>query len=150
MESKLGIKTYRMFLRMALIESDFGTNVQTFNKNFIDHTGLHSIGIWQITKMALEETQNNPNLQNHRDKIQAVFGINWQDVSMNDMRRPLHCFLAAYLYIKFAEKAWPHDAVVGWPEDLENQATKWKKHFNRNSGGLSEQGFITRCNNAGV
>jgi hypothetical protein len=100
--------------------------------------------------MALNETQTNPNLRNYRNQIQQAFGINWNNVSMDDMRRPLHCCLAVYLYIKFAELAWPGDAVVGWPSDLQGQAKKWKYHFNRNAGGLSIDGFITRCNDAGI
>jgi hypothetical protein len=44
-ETNLGINTNGMLLRMALIESEFGLNPQTFNNQFIDHTGLHSIGI---------------------------------------------------------------------------------------------------------
>lgn len=150
-EEMLGFDSHRMLLRMALIESEFGKDPQTFNRNFVDRTGIHSIGIWQITDTALDETKNNANLRDYRKQINKEFDIQWRSVSMDDMEKPLHCCLAAYLYIKFAEKAWPEEAKVGWPSKLADQAKKWKHHFNRNySGGLSIEGFVKRCEECGI
>jgi hypothetical protein len=104
--------------RIAFVESRDGTAFHTFRD------GYHG-GIWQLDAGMFNETKsiNNTQINNQRNAIRTVFGLNWTSVTWQDLTTPLHSALAARLFI--------HSRGAVIPRDVEGQATFYVTHYRR-------------------
>ena len=82
-------------------------------------------------------------LQTKINTIQQQFGINWQTVTWNDLRRPLYSGLAAILYSCVIENGANNTPI---PQTMAAQANYWKQFFDSNPGN-TPQTFIDRASN---
>ena len=115
--------------RVAMVESKFGHDKNTFS-------GV-SNGIWQVDDICLEETKRmTGTMQTAHAKIKEEFGIDWNDVTTQDLRKPLYGALAARLYL--LQK--PEEI----PESIEGQAEYWKEHYNTKAGKGTTEDFKNR------
>ena len=126
-ESVLG-GTNGFLARVAHVESQNGTHKNTFN-------GV-SNGIWQVDDIGLEDTKiPTPRMQEAWTKVQQAFGIDWQTVKEDDLRKPLYGAIAARLYMIRQGK--------DIPSTLEEQAVYWKENYNK-SGKGSPDTFLNK------
>ena len=75
-------------------------------------------------------------LQNNFIDIKSAFGIDWTQVTWQDLRMPFYSGLAARLYLHYSGR----NEQAGIPRDLESQAKFWVKYY-RPAG--DEDHFIT-------
>lgn len=52
-----------------------------------------------MDEIAFLATKNNSLLQTYYDKIETVLGLKWDEVSWQDLRKPLYSAIAARLFI---------------------------------------------------
>ena len=103
--------------RIACVESDYGTNPRTFRDGY-------NGGIWQIDKIAFDDTQktgSHRKLVKKHKIIKDLFGIDWIEVEWRELRKPLYSALGAWLYLSND----PSDI----PETTEGQAKYWKRYI---------------------
>ena len=117
--------------RVAKVESDFGATKGTFRKS-------GDRGIWQLNqKTGFKETKNvkaHPGLKRAHAKISEELGIDWNEVSFEDLEKPLIAALAARLFLLTI----PEEI----PDTLKGQAAYWKKHYNTAQGKGTVRKFI--------
>ena len=132
----------------AIFENDFGyirriAWVETrdgLNRSFTFRPGYHG-GLWQVDEVVFMETQNTsvyPQLVDKHEQILAEFDIEWAAVEWEDLRKPLHCGLAAWLYM-FTR----YEAI---PLNIHDQADHWKRNYNRLYAELTVDEFVIRVN----
>jgi hypothetical protein len=117
--------------RVAKVESNFGADKGTFRKR-------GDRGIWQLNQKtgfeATKDVKAHPGLKKAHEKIREEFGIDWNEVSFEDLGKPLISALAARLFLlTIPEKI---------PDTLEGQAVYWKKHYNTVKGKGTTKKFI--------
>lgn len=71
--------------------------------------------------------------------VQTEYGINWSNVILNDLLKPLYSGLAARLYLQYIQEKF-HLKI---PTFLAAQANYWQKRYNP-SGDANN--FITKSN----
>lgn len=131
-EKVLG-KTNSFLLKIAWVESQFGTHKDTYRKGY-------NGGIFQVDYIGFKDTQNiksHPGLKAKFEKIQEAFGIDWSKVTWKDLRKPLYSAIAARLYLLNKPGAIP--------SSLKGQAEYWKKNYNSNHPNAG--GTITKFEN---
>ena len=109
--------TNGMLMEMAKVESDYGRNPNT-------DKGAAK-GPWQVNKVGLKGTQNtkaHPDLKEKHARIKAEFGIDWKDVTVEDMKDPLHNAIAARLYLSNDP-----DPI---PDTMQGRAELWERFYN--------------------
>ncbi|XP_054168963.1 integrin alpha-E-like [Oppia nitens] len=105
--------------RLALVESKFGENPQTF----ADQTNK-SPNIWSIDSQKFRETKD---IQKHPELLQLYYDladkydIDWQRLDIYDMQRPLYSALASKMFL--------HLNGQPIPETIDDQAQYWKQHY---------------------
>ena len=108
----------QLLRRIAWVESRDGTDSQTYRQ------GYHG-GIWQVDLIAFQDTQNiNFGLNSTFREIQRQFGIDWQSVQWEDLRKPLYSALAARLILSNVTESIP------LASDVAAQASYWRRHYN--------------------
>lgn len=117
----------QLLRRIAWVESRDGTDSQTYRQ------GFHG-GIWQVDLTAFQNTQNTTfGLVSTFREIQRHFGIDWQSVRWEDLRKPLFSALAARLILSNVTESIP------LASDVVAQASYWRRYYN-NAG--AEARFI--------
>jgi len=117
--------------RSSIFDNDFGYIrricwVETKDGADIEKTyrpGYHG-GLWQVDEAAFHKTQDTsayPILHEKYDQIKSYFGIDWMCVKWVDLRMPLHCGLAAWLYMFTREEKIPLN--------IQEQADHWKRNY---------------------
>ena len=122
-------------VEIARQESNLGKAKNTF-RNKGDR------GIWQVNDSAgsgFEETKNAPSLEADRKRIKQLTGIDWSNVTSDDLDIPIINALAAALYVK------RFNASI--PQTLEGRAEAWKKFYNTKAGAGTEGQYV--ANNIG-
>ncbi len=117
--------------RVAKVESNFGADKGTFRKR-------GDRGIWQLNQKtgfeATKDVESHPGLKKAHAKIREELGIDWNEVSFEDLGKPLISALAARLFLlTIPEKI---------PDTLKGQAAYWKKHYNTVKGKGTARKFI--------
>lgn len=80
---------YQTLRRIARLETSDGTNQLTYRP-------YHYGGIWNINKTIFNSLHVN---LAHGNGMWRIFGINWNSVKWEDLRKPLYSGLAARLFI---------------------------------------------------
>jgi len=117
--------------RSSIFDNDFGYIrricwVETKDGADIEKTyrpGYHG-GLWQVDEAAFNKTKDTfsyPILLEKYDQIKSYFGIDWLCVKWVDLRMPLHCGLAAWLYMFTREEKIPLN--------IQEQADHWKRNY---------------------
>ncbi|OQV19252.1 putative Collagen alpha-3(VI) chain [Hypsibius exemplaris] len=89
-------KNDKQMLRvMALLESNYGKEANTFRKGYYG-------GIWQISERMFNYTQTSPQLSHFSRQFLSAFNIDWQTVTWRDLTKPFYSALAARLVIAAA------------------------------------------------
>ena len=112
--------TNRLLRRTAYAETRDGVDVLTYRPGYYG-------GIWQVDEAIFTETQSNdtyPELFPLLQGIRLRTGLNWLEVTWDELRRPLFSGLAASIYLELVPEEVPG------PGDIEGQARYWKRHFN--------------------
>ena len=123
-------------IEIARQESNLGKAKGTFRKK-------GDRGIWQVNDSVgsgFEETKNAPSLEADRKRIKQLTGIDWSEVTSDDLDVPLIGALAAALYVK------RFNASI--PQTLQGRAEAWKKFYNTKAGGGTEGQYV--ANNIGL
>lgn len=121
--------------RVAYVESTDGTHSDTYRD------GYHG-GVWQVDETGFRDTQDvasHPGLTARYELIMQEFGIDWHEVEWTDLRKPLYSGLAARLKLLNTQEPIPCD--------VSGQAAYWKRHYNTELGGGTEQKFINDVRN---
>lgn len=134
-KAKIFAEDFSFLRRIAYVESKDGMDPATYRDGYCG-------GIWQVDKIAFEETQkpeSHPGLTAKYDAIKAAFKIDgkdldWLKVVWDDLKKPLYAGLAARLYLSIVEEKIP--------EDLDKQAEYWKKYYNTELGLGKPEDFI--------
>jgi hypothetical protein len=117
--------------RIAKVESNFGAAKGTFRKS-------GDRGIWQLNQKtgfeATKDVESHPGLEKAHEKIRDELGIDWPNVSFEDLDQPLISALAARLFLLTIPEEIPNT--------LKGQAAYWKKHYNTSLGKGAVQKFI--------
>ena len=117
--------------RIAKVESNFGATKGTFRKK-------GDRGIWQLNQKtgfeATKDIESHPSLERAHTRIQEELGIDWNEISFEDLDKPLISALAARLFLLTI----PEEI----PDTLEEQATYWKKHYNTSLGKGAVRKFV--------
>ena len=92
-------------------------------------------GIWQISRFAFEDTQNDRahiRLARKYKRLEQAFGIkNWKDVKRHDLEVPMYSAIAARLYLSnFPEPIPPAYDIdkqqdYWWRIYMQNHESKW-------------------------
>ena len=69
---------------------------------------------------------SHPGLFKKYKKIKEEFGIDWQSVKWEDLKKPAYSGIASRLYISNIRESIPIDP--------KKQGEYWKKHYNTNAG----------------
>ena len=104
--------------RICWVETKDGTDIE---KTF--RPGYHG-GLWQVDEAVFcktKDTSSHPILLEKYDLIKSAFNINWLHVKWIDLRMPLHCGLAAWLYMFTREEKIPLN--------IQEQANHWKRNY---------------------
>ncbi|XP_076802484.1 uncharacterized protein LOC143446634 [Clavelina lepadiformis] len=105
--------------RIALVESDFGSNTTTINVN-------PAGGIWQISTTINQAISGSTTLAAVLTQARLLFGTDITDFVNGDFSIPLKSALAAKLYIELI-------SVNGEvPGTVTEQATWWTRYYNEN------------------
>ena len=127
--------------RIAYVESKFGKDPGTYRNDYhggiwqVDHSYTDMNGVVQPGAfLDTKDTTSHPGLVDKYRKIEEYFGIDWNVVEWEDLRKPLYSGLAARLYL--SNKPAPI------PDELQDQAEYWKQHYNGADGAGTEQRFI--------
>ena len=77
--------------------------------------------------VGFKQTQNNPNLQGAYEKIRNSYGVDYNSLKYEDLRKPIYSGLAARLYLldRVGDKE---------PEKVMDRARLWKIHYNTKAG----------------
>ena len=118
----------KVLQRIAFVETQFGSNRETFNE------GMNG-GIWAVSEGAFTSTQigSHPLLVRKCEQIMLIFGINWKAVQWIELSKPLYSALAAQLVLLTAPQSIPNDS------DIVAQAHFWRENYN--ADGI-DQDFI--------
>ncbi len=135
---KTGLKDISLFLtRIAKVESHFGDHPATYRTQYYG-------GIWQIDRIAYEETKNvtsHPSLVRlHRIMKEAAISLglrtfDWPLTTWQDLTMPAFSCVAARLYLALIPQAVP--------DSLEEQANYWKKYYNTIAGNGTREQFMS-------
>ena len=112
--------TNRLLRRTAYAETRDGVDVLTYQPGYYG-------GIWQVDEAIFTETQSNdtyPELLPLLQGIRLRTGLDWLEVTWDELQRPLFSGLAASIYLELVPEEVPG------PGDIEGQARYWKRHFN--------------------
>lgn len=136
----------QLLRRIAWVESRDGTDSLTYRQ------GFHG-GIWQVDLIAFQDTLNTTfGLGSTLREIQRHFGIEWQSVRWEDLRKPLYSALAARLILSNVTESIP------LASDVAAQASYWRRYYN-NVGAEArfiadvmslEEGMVTGCFGSGL
>ena len=99
--------------------------------------GYHG-GLWQVDEnffLQPKSTSAYPILLEKYELIKSAFDIDWSTVKWEDLRTPLHCGIAAWLYM------FTRDDPI--PLSIEDQADHWKKNYRENEPDLGSESFVT-------
>ena len=109
----------KVLQRIAFVETQFGSNRETFNE------GMNG-GIWAVSEGAFTSTQigSHPLLVRKCEQIMLIFGIKWKAVQWIELSKPLYSALAAQLVLFTAPKSIPSDS------DIIAQAQFWRENYN--------------------
>ncbi|XP_025113984.1 uncharacterized protein LOC112576009 [Pomacea canaliculata] len=88
--------------RFAFVETDDGLDPNTYRAGF-------NGGIWAVSETDFRNTQNDPRLSRFYEDITQRFGIDWNRLTWDQLRKPIYSGLATALYIaqKFNGQAIP-------------------------------------------
>ena len=110
----------QLLRRIAWVESRDGTDSQTYRQ------GYHG-GIWQVDLIAFQDTKNITfGLNSTFREIQRHFGIDWQSVQWEDLRKPLYSALVARLILSNVTLT----ESIPLASDVAAQASYWRRHYN--------------------
>ena len=99
----------------------------------------HGQNIWMFQDESALAFTRNASLISYHLKIKQNFGIEWSNVTLNDLSKPLFCGLAQFLYITFRLN---HPAVLVTLEDQANVCINYD--YCRASGVLTVNGYIDK------
>lgn len=135
--------------RSAIFENDFGyirriAWVETrdgLNRAFTFRPGYHG-GLWQVDEVVFQETKNTaayPLLIEKYQQIRVEFDIEWPTMEWEELRKPLHCGLAVWLYMFTRSESIPLN--------IHDQADHWKRNYNRlHHVDFTVEEFVLRVN----
>ena len=95
------------------------------NRTFTFRPGYHG-GLWQVDEVVFQETKNTadyPLLIEKYEQIHVEFDIEWSTVRWEELRKPLHCGLAVWLFM--------FNKNESIPLSIHDQADHWKRNYNR-------------------
>ena len=105
--------------RICWVETQDGANYLTTFR-----PGYHG-GLWRVDEVNFEVTKDTTTysqLLQKYDLIKSEFGIDWLVVQWRDLRTPLYCGLAIWLYMCTIEEPIP--------SNIDDQADHWKRNYN--------------------
>lgn len=115
-------------IEIARQESNLGKAENTFREK-------GDRGIWQVNDSSgFIETKTAPSLAADRERIKNVTGINWANVTADDLDIPLISALAAALYIRRFNKSIP--------KTVQERAEAWKNHYNTAAGEGTVKAYV--------
>ena len=106
---------YQFLRRIAYVETNDGTDNETYGE--VDYHG----GIWRVDKDDFESTQGDM-YANLTIKIKDVYGIEWEGVQWEELRKPFCSALAARL---ITELKCDNTPVIS----LRSQANCWARQY---------------------
>lgn len=122
--------------RIARAESACGMRAETYRPGYFG-------GIWQVDRVAFEETQRisaHPRLAQWQQAIQRQSRekdlpmLDWMSVHWAQLTAPAYSCLAARFYLACIPEAVP--------DGLVEQAVYWKKYYNTAAGTGTVRGFL--------
>lgn len=122
--------------RIALAESDFGTDKNTFKRK--DSSGIFQIektGAYnEVIRRLDPESDIGSNIKRYNEKIKDAYGIDLSKMSYKDLEQPIvgAAFARAYL-LTIPEEI---------PTDLQEQGEYWKKYYNTILGKGTASRFV--------
>lgn len=122
--------------RIALVESDFGTDKNTFKRK--DSSGIFQIektGAYnEVIRRLDPQSDIGSNIKRYNEKIKDAYGIDLSKMSYKDLEQPIvgAAFARAYL-LTIPEKI---------PTDLQEQGEYWKKYYNTILGKGTASRFV--------
>ncbi|CAH1777441.1 unnamed protein product, partial [Owenia fusiformis] len=123
--------------KIAIVESRNGEDPNTYKGD--------RGGIWQVSKIGFDDTQNirsHPKLARYHKRVFDIFGIKWNEITYEDLRDPFLSALAARLYLHTTEA----EALLPEAGELEAQAKYWLNFYNKNIKTVKQEEFIKRVN----
>lgn len=129
---------FGFLLRIALVESNFGQDSNTFRSD----AASGGKGIWQIDRIGFDDTKLVSSAI--LTKVKEKFNIDWASMTYEsaNMDVPLYNALTARLLL------YRKPAAI--PPGVEAQAAYWKKYYNTNLGSGTEAGFISKVNGLNI
>jgi len=125
-------------IRVAAVESQYGEHRNTFRT--LDPKG-GSTGIFQTDRnsafAATRDIASHPGLVRAHVKIKDAYGFQWNDITFEDLEKPLISALAARLFLLTIPQKIP--------TSIKAQAAYWKKFYNTSAGAGTEKDFIKRA-----
>ncbi len=118
-DSIIFVNDNRFLRRLAYVESRDGVDINTYRPGYFG-------GIWQVDEAVFNETQNlnsNPELSVFYRDILLEFGIDWTQVTWQDLLAPFFSALAARIYLTTISASIPETG------DLEAQGQYWLDHY---------------------
>lgn len=122
--------------RIALVESDFGTDKNTFKRK--DSSGIFQIektGAYnEVIRRLDPESDIGSNIKRYNEKIKDAYGIDLSKMSYKDLEQPIvgAAFARAYL-LTIPEEI---------PTDLQEQGEYWKEYYNTILGKGTASRFV--------
>ncbi len=122
--------------RIARAESACGMRTETYRPGYYG-------GIWQVDRVAFEETQRisaHPRLARWQQALRrqsqekGLPVLDWNMVQWEQLTAPAYSCLAARFYLACIPEAVP--------EGLVEQAVYWKKYYNTEAGAGTIRGFL--------
>lgn len=134
-KSNIFANDYRLLLRIAFVESQFGADPNTFGpRNGAEYSG----GIWQVDDNTFTGTQNSTDnkIKEIYAKINRVFNLDWNNLKWDHCRIPLVSALAARLSLTLIP--------TPIPDTIEAQADYWLKNYNSATTKGDAKQFIAK------
>lgn len=130
LRSEIFEEDFDFMVRIALVESYFGTDNKTFRAKFDG-------GIWQVDEYKFKLTQNvqnstlRPILQEYHAAIKSEFNITWTQVKWKDLLKPFYSGLSARLYLAIlTDTADPEDFRKAYiPVTINRQAYFYSTYY---------------------
>lgn len=116
---------HRLLRRLAFVETADGA----MNHNLCSDDG----GIWALQKLKLDLVLSAPELASIRSSTQFMFGVEWAQVTKDDMCKPFYAGLAARLYLAYIEIT---TEKIPFASNFEEQAQFWITYYHSNAGGI--------------
>jgi len=129
--------------RTAKVESDFGTDKNTFKVSSSNIMQIEKTGAYKEVMRRLDPNADvGANIRRYNEQLKKELGLDLTKMSYEDLEQPIvaAAFARAYLYT----------IPKSIPTDITEQGGYWKKYYNTSSGKGTSRRFVKEGKNLNI